>query len=200
MIKDKYHSQPNLRFPVCYVKQPLITLCCCFWRNQGGARSLSPQFHAFYTLLSTSKTSVQAAQAAVVFGFPVCKSRVEFPSSVGQRNVSEEFQKLFSGQAVEYVLVEQRGTRCRVDLSLFCGVWEFARHILQHKISHVVMTAMCMSEKRFHKPNQQIAATWLTNTFFFSILSSTILKMKVSKGGFCYNASNALKVKGLHWH
>lgn len=107
------------------------------------------------------------SQTAVVFGFPACKSRVDFPSSVGQRNVSEEFQKLFSGQAVEYVLEEQRGTRCRVALSLFCGVWEFALHILQYKISHVVMTAMCMSGKRFHKPNQQIAATWFMNTTIF---------------------------------
>lgn len=60
MIKDKYRTLPNLRFPVCYIKQPLITLwdCCCFWRNRGGARSLSPQIHAFYTLLSTSNASV----------------------------------------------------------------------------------------------------------------------------------------------
>lgn len=78
MIKDKYHSRPNLRFPVCYIKQPLITLCCCFWRNQGGARSLSPQLHAFYTLLSTSKASVLKLLLSLAF----LRARVELTFQV----------------------------------------------------------------------------------------------------------------------
>lgn len=85
-----------------------------------------------------------------------CRSQVDFPSSVGWRNVSEEFQKLTSGQTVEYVLEEQRRARCRVALRFSALVlWcvGIAQHILQRQISHVIMTAMCISGKRFHKPN-----------------------------------------------
>lgn len=75
-----------------------------------------------------------------------CRSQVDFPSSVGRRNVSEEFQKLSSGQTVEYVLEEQRRARCRVALRFsalvlwcvgICSTYSVAPNLTCRNDSHV---------------------------------------------------------------
>lgn len=137
-------------------------LLCCFWRNQGGVKS---HFASASCFLHPPRLLFSSGCCLWLFA---CKSRFDFPSSVGM--YLRNFRSSFLVKQLSMCLEEQRGTRCRVALSFSALVlWcvGIAQHILQYKISHVVMTAMCTSGKRFHKPKQQITATWLRNTTVF---------------------------------